>query len=74
MPKPAVPSAMTIKSRTIPERLVRLAQASTKLTSGPRGAMARARLRASCFHIAAPFSTTVTTADPWMTWISRPGE
>jgi hypothetical protein len=35
--------------------------------------VARLRLRASCFHIAHPLTAMVTTADPWITWINRPG-
>ena len=64
IPKPAVPRAMMTSNRIIPGRTDNRAQASAKPGSAPRGALPRCRSRASCFHIATPFNTMVTTADP----------
>ena len=65
---------MTTSSRIVPGRATKVAQAVRNRTLGATSiARARTRSRDSCFHRAARFSATVTTAEPWITWINRPG-
>ena len=71
MLKAAVPSPTTTSSRTVPA--ARRAARATHREDWCAADRARVRpgLRASCFHSATRLSTMVTTAAPWITWISR---
>jgi hypothetical protein len=72
MLKPSVPMP-TATSR----RIARLSAIKAPHDSAKPGISARGRprrgLRGSCFHSATRFSTTVITADAWITCTSFPG-
>ena len=72
MLKAMVPKPTATKRRTAWPEWLKVAQAVWKVT-GVSG-VGRRRSRDSCFHSAVTLRIKVTTAAPWITWISRPGE
>jgi hypothetical protein len=69
MLKAAVPRPTATSTRAA---LPPLTKAAQDMANEGRGSSWRvaAGLRASCFHKAITFSTTVTTAAAWITWMS----
>ena len=71
MLKAAVPSPTPTSRRLARPPRMKLRQAVRKAGRGVPRCAVRAGSRASCFHNATTFSTIVSSAAPWMTWISR---
>ena len=69
MLKAAVPSPTATSSRLARPAELKVFHAPAKVARGALGSVSRG-LRASCFHMATPLSTTVITATAWMIWMS----